>query len=450
MAVRPYKPKPLTAIAGELPKDPNFVQTWDAPADPNYRDPINYGNDRPEQQQPQQPQQQESVVDSYQLPAPNPDRPSNSPASRTYQSFDDYRSQFSAPEQTQDSYSARPYQNAYNAQLSSLNQGKELGLQQAQSDRQLALDQANKQAADQQKQLEEGYDPKLAQTKQFLSDRGILDSSEAGKKLLDLLNTQQKSVQDVQTNLTNRTKEIETAYSQRTQQVQQQTNQAIADQQDLLAQRLDALNKDRRVDDENKKKFEYQIYQDYQDSLDKIDAQDRQAKMDEYNMKQDALTYELNVAKTTGMFQGQPTYEAQQDALKASKSGGGGSGGGGYGSGASEIQSGIQQIQSLIAQGYTPEDAYALVAGNYSAAGKRALNSAFIQATTTPVQQFSPQEQLFNNTLQAAFPWSQLPDTTPKPLIQLDPTKRKTTQAKAGSGGLDIKSLVQSVMGGTK
>ena len=435
MAVRPYKPKPLTAVAGELPKDPNFVQTWDDTPDPNYRDPINYGNDRPEQ--PQQAQAQESVVDNYQLPAPNPDRPSNSPASRTYQSFDDYRSQFDSPQQKQDSYSTVPYQNAYNAQLSSLNQGKDLGLQQAQSDRQLALDQANKEAADQQKQLEEGYDPKLTQVKQFLSDRGILDSSEAGKKLLDLVNTQQQSVQKVQENLTNRTKEIETAYSQRTQQVQQQTNQAIADQQDLLAQRLDALNKDRRVDDQNKKQFEYQIYQDYQDSLDKIDAQDRQAKLDEYNMKQDALTYELNVAKTTGVFQGQPTYDAQQDALKASKSGGGGSSGGGLAGAAPEIQSGLQNIQALIDQGYTPEDALALVSQGFSAAGKRALSAAFIQATTVPVDSRSPAEMLFEETVGGLLPWTKL-NKTPQPLIQLDPSKRKTPQVKASDDdGLD-------------
>ena len=455
MATRPYKtrqPQPLANITDPstgLPRDPNFVQTWDSQPDQNYKDPIDYSKDSYNQPAPQP---QQSITNGYNLPAPDPARPEASPARRTYQSFDEYRNQFSDLAPSASDFDPNPYKSAYESQVTATNQGRDVGLNQASLDRQAALDVAQKSADKQVKQIQDSYDPNLQVLKQSLSDRGILDSSAAGEKLIKLLSDNQNQVKEVNENLTTRQKEIESTYGQRTAAVQQQTAQALADQQTLLAQRLDALSKDRRIADENKKQFEYQIYQDYQKEIESINAQDRQARLDEYQMKQDALNYELQTANATGLFQGAPTMQAKQmdfenqlsqakfdaDQVAASKKGGGGgSGGAGLGSDSNAMQSGISQIMALIELGYSPEDAYARVERNYNAAGKRALNDAFIQATTTPVDSRSPAEMLFEETVGGLLPWTKL-NKTPQPLIQLDPSKRKTPQVKASDDdGLD-------------
>jgi regulator of extracellular matrix RemA (YlzA/DUF370 family) len=458
MATRPYKtrqPQPLANLTDPstgLPRDPNFVQTWDSQPDQNYKDPIDYSRDGYSQPAPQP---QQSITNGYNLPVADPARPEASPARRTFQSFDEYRNQFSdlAPASSATDFDPNPYKTAYEAQVAAANQGRDVGVSQATADRTAALETAQKTADKQIKQIQDSYDPNLQALKQSLSDRGILDSSAAGEKLIKLLNDNQNLVKEVNDNLVSRQKEIESTYGQRTAAIQQQTSQALADQQTLLAQRLDALSKDRRIADENKKQFEYQIYQDYQKEIESINAQDRQARLDEYQMKQDALDYELQTANATGMFQGAPTMQARQmdfenqlaqakfdaDQIAASKKGGGGGGSGGAGLGSDEgaMQEGIAQIMALIDLGYSPEDAYARIEKNYNAAGKRALNNAFIQATTVPVDNRTAAQRLFEETVGGLLPWTGL-NKTPKPLIQLDPTKRKTPQVKASDeDGLD-------------
>lgn len=460
---RPYKtrqPQPLANLTDPstgLPRDPNFVQTWDNnQQEQGYKDPIDYSKDSYNEPAPQQ---QQSITNGYNLPAPDPARPEASPARRTYQSFNDYRNQFSDLAPSTSDFDPNPYKAAYDSQVAAANQGRDVGLNQASLDRQAALDVAQKSADKQVKQIQDSYDPNLQVLKQSLSDRGILDSSAAGEKLIKLLSDNQNQVKEVNDNLTARQKEIESTYGQRTAAVQQQTAQALADQQTLLAQRLDALSKDRRIAEENKKQFEYQIYQDYQKEVQSINEQDRQARLDEYKMKQDALDYELQIANATGMFQGAPTLQAKQmdfenqlaqakfdaDQIAASKKGGGGgSGGAGLGSDTDAMQSGIAQIMALIDLGYSPEDAYARVERNYNAAGKRALNDAFIQATTVPVDNRPPAQKFLEDMLIGGL----MPGLKkmPKPLIQLDPSKRKTPQAKTSDeDGLDalIKASAQ-------
>lgn len=473
MATRPYKtrqPRPLTEVAGDsrrfvhgenpslygdpLPKDPNFVETWDVNSgqenDPTYKDPIDYSRDGYSQPAPQP---QQSITNGYNLPVADPARPEASPARRTFQSFDEYRNQFSdlAPASSETDFDPNPYKTAYEAQVAAANQGRDVGVSQATADRTAALETAQKTADKQIKQIQDSYDPNLQALKQFLGDRGVLDSTYAAERMTKLLNDNQNLIKEVNDNLVSRQKEIESTYGQRTAAIQQQTSQALADQQTLLAQRLDALSKDRRIADENKKQFEYQIYQDYQKEIESINAQDRQARLDEYQMKQDALNYELQTANATGMFQGAPTMQARQmdfenqlaqakfdaDQIAASKKGGGGgSGGAGLGSDAGAMQEGIAQIMALIDLGYSPEDAYARIEKNYNAAGKRALNNAFIQATTVPVDNRTPAQKFLEDTLIGGL----MPGLKkmPKPLIQLDPTKRKTPQVKASDeDGLD-------------
>lgn len=436
--------------ASVLPKDPNFVQTWDTQADQNYKDPIDYNRQYQEQQQETVPPKTEplpySQITAEQLPIQ--EQQQQSPAARSYESFQEYAAPFMQQSRAdRRAYDASPYQTAYESQVGSINQLATNNASQVNIERQRAIDEAKAQADDETKQIQESYDPNLQVLKQSLSDRGIFDSSAAGQKLIKLLTDNQDSVKRVQDNLSKRKSEIEQTYSQRSAQIQQQTQAAIADQQSLLAQRLDALQKDKRVAEESKKQFQYQIYKDYQNQLDSIEKQTQDAQQQEERMRQQAFENELALANLTGMYQGQPTYKAEQAGIdnelaqakfeiaQFKKTGGG------AGSNA-DVQQGISDIQALIAQGYTPEDAYSLVSGRYSAAGKRALSQAFISAATTPVQPaVNPVAQaivpnlpglggLLGTGINALFGKK---SAAPVPAIQLNPSQRKTTQEKASA-----------------
>lgn len=445
---------------GQLPKDPNFVNTWDNESNPNgdnnYKDPIDYSKDYPEQPPVDAPvQRREPTPYNEMVAIQEPVQQEPTLGSRSYQSFQEYAQPFmSESRESRQTYDASPYQTAYDSQVGSINQLATNNASQVNVERQRAIEEAKAQAADETKQIEETYDPNLQVLKQSLSDRGILDSSAAGQKLIKLLTDNQDSVKRVQESLTKRTQEIEQTYSQRSAQIQQQTQAAIADQQSLLAQRLDALQKDKRVAEESKKQFEYQIYKDYQNQLDSIEQQNQEAQQQEQKMRQQAFDNELALANLTGSYQGQPTYKADQAAIdnelaqakfeiaQLKKTGGGGGSGGGAGSNA-DVQQGISDIQALIAQGYTPEDAYALVSGRYSAAGKRALSQAFISAATTPVQPaVNPAAKavlpnlpgvggLLSTGLNALFGGKST--TAPQTAIQLTPAQRKTLQDKASA-----------------
>ena len=420
----------------ELPKDPNFVRTWDLPAEPTqgqYRPPIV----DPPYEAPQQPRPLAEVRQGTLDQQPVEVQQQPSLGSRTIQSFEEFSAPFLQQQQQTAPQDPSPYYDLFNKEADFLKQMGVNNATAAQTAKDAELASLQKDFDTYNKQLEESYNPKVEALKQFLSDRGILDSSTSGVKQLDLIKQQQDAVVALQDNFNKQKQSINTLYNQRVAGIQQEMQRGILDQQNLLQQRLDKLASDKRVSEDNKLQFQYQIYSDYQDSLDAIDAQQRQARLDEYAMQQDAIQNALNQAKfeydkqfETDKFE----YAKQQDAIALQNKGSGGGGGGSasYAGTSSEVEDYLATIYNTVkSSGLPPEDAKNSIIANLPTKLKAAINTEFYKRINEK-QNFLAQDDtlaaLINRVIGASVPGSSARQGS---TLTIDPMNRKTSEVVA-------------------